>query len=352
MSSKTSNRIHVFYNAAHPPYVYGAVQIIDGDVKNLRRERPFVMSKRRSNGQEVVYGTVSRILEKISSQVRRLDDFRSKTRRELSRAGITPSDPEASMLPESAISDRILDEQDDLIEEVLQSVSVHLRILSEVLPSNFEKRKVTVYDYDDRAVDKIRLDRVSDLLLHNRYILVRSPYVVDLISDKQFMSSKPQMGLKIDFTEYIVEAGRLVDGITVKDLVGKLWGMTKALSASSSIRDIVFLLQNLYTLGGSVLGTDAPVDAGPLKTILDRAATEHIHSRRQRSTGHGRTKVRVQLTFTTPRFYLQPDLDNKQIRVATKINGRPETLVMGYEEFFSEVVGASGNRKLHTAAPM
>ena len=190
---------------------------------------------------------------------------------------------------------------------------------------------------------------IADLLFHNRYVLVRSPYVVDLISDKQFMSATPQMGLKIDFTEYIAEVGKTVEGITVKDLIGKLWGMTKILSASSSIKDIIFLIQNLYTLGGAVLGTDAPVDAGPLKTILDTVGTRHLRRLRTKSTRRPRQSV-GRLTFTTPRFYLESDLDNKQIRVEMKVDGHPERLVMGYEEFFAEVSAASGNRKLYTAS--
>ncbi len=347
---KKVNRIHVLYNANHPPYLYGAVQIVDGDVTNLRSERPFVISKRRPGAPEVVYGTVVRVIEKIHTQVSRLDDFRSRTQRALRAAGVVPQDPEASLLPDSVVSDKIIDEQEDLIEEVLQAVSVHIRVLSEVLPNKCRQREVPVHDYDDSIVATIRLDQIADLLLHNRYVLVRSPHVVDLLSDKQFMSKTPQMGLKIDFTEYIAEVGKTVQGITVKDLVGKLWGMTKALTPSSSIRDIIFLIQNLYTLGGAVLGTDVPVEAGPLKTVLDRVGTRHLQRLRTKTSGP-RRQTPVTLTFTTPRFYLESDLDNKQIRVEMNVNGHPERLVMGNEKFFAEVSAESGNGALYTAWP-
>ena len=153
------------------------------------------------------------------------------------------------------------------------------------------------------------------------------------------------MGLKINFLEYISEVEKVVSSITVKDLIAKLWRSTKTLSASSNIKDIIFLTQNLYTLGGSVVGSDSPIDAGPLKTILDRVAKDYLERTYPNQTGP--ITVSVSLGFSMPRFYLEPDLDQKQIRVEMQVNGSSETLVMGYEEFFREVLGASGNRKLY-----
>ena len=61
-----------------------------------------------------------------------------------------------------------------------------------------------------------------------------------------------------------------------------------------------------------------------------------------------KVEIVTTVAFTAPRFYLEPDLDQKQIRTAVQVNGSPETLVMGYEDFFSEVAKASGNRRLYT----
>ena len=111
-------------------------------------------------------------------------------------------------------------------------------------------------------------------LLHQRYIVIRGEHVVDLISDEQFMSEKAQLGLKISFPEYVAEVERALNGLTVKDLIGKLWGETKRLSTSSSVKDIVFLTQNLFTLGGFVVDEGSPIAGGPLKPILDRVANQ------------------------------------------------------------------------------
>ncbi|MXX40031.1 MAG: hypothetical protein F4Z85_18560 [Gemmatimonadetes bacterium] len=340
MTTKEFNRVQIVFNAEHKPYLYGAVHIVDGDLKNQRWESPFVISKRRSDGEEVVYGTIKRTLEKISSQIERIRIFQLETQAKLEAEGIAPP-----TLPESEVADRILDEQEDLVEDVLLTVSVNVRILSEIFQQKLEKSKVNVYDYDGGGVGRIELSKIANLLVHNRYILVKDHYIVDLISNKEFMAEKPQMGLKIDFLEYISEVGRAVNGITVKDLISKLWGMTKRLSASSNIKDIVFLTQNLYTMGGFVVGSDTPIGSGLLKTILDRVATKYIE--RMYPQNSAPEDIQIEMIFSTPRFYLEPDLDQKQIRIQMQVNGNPETLVMDYDEFFSEVIKASGNRKLH-----
>ena len=347
MTTKKSNRIQIFYNAQHTPYLYGAVRIVDGDMEIQRWEKPFVISKKRSNGEEVVYGTVKRTLDKILSQLDRLKKFQMETQMKLDTAGITPPIKGNSILPESEVADRILDEQEDLLEDVLLPISVNVRILSEIFSQKLKKSKVNVYDYDDVCVDNIELSDITDLLLHNRYILVKDQYVVDLISDEKFMADNPQMGLKINFLEYISEVKKVVQNITVKDLITKLWGLTKKLSTSSNIKDIIFLTQNLYILGNFVIGSTDSIGSGPLKTILDRVSTKHLERMYPgNSVPEGGQTVNV--VFSTPRFFLAPDLNQKQIRIKMQVNGNSETLVMGYEKFFREVSKASGNRKLYS----
>ena len=244
------------------------------------------------------------------------------------------------------MTDRILDDQEELVEDVLLSISVHVRVLSEIFPSKMKKAKANVYDYDSNLVDTIELSDVANLLLHQRYIVIRDEYVVDLKSDERFMSDKPQLGLKISFPEYVAAVDQALNRLTVKDLVGKLWGETKRLSTSSSIKDIVFLMQNLYTLGGFVVEEGSPIAGGPLKPIFDRVATQTARRIRPRPSP-GET-VSFQVTFRAPRFRLEPDLNDKQIRVTVEVNGEDEELVLGYEDFFSDVAKAHGNMKLRT----
>ena len=329
------------------PYMYGAIHIVDGSEDNQWWEKPFVVSKRRFGGTEVVYGTVTRKLERISSQVRKLQRFSLEAGEKLKSEGIAPTVQGGSVLPVSEVADRIIDEQDDLIEDVLLTISVNIRILSELFPRKLKRRKVRVYDYDDGEAGEVELSEIADLLLHNRYLVIKGDYVVDLLSDEKFLTEKPQMGLKIDFQAYLSEVEKVLTGLSVRDLIGKLWGMTKALSTSSSVKDIVFLTQNLYTLGDSVVRNPSPITGGPLKTILDRVARNYIDRMYPKDSSPSDVSLYTKIVFATPRFYIEPDLDHKEIRTEVQVNGSAEKLVMPYEEFFEEVSKASGDARLY-----
>ena len=348
MSAQKHNRVQIFYNADHPPYMYAAVHIVSGDIDNQWWEKPFVISKRRADGSAVEYGTIMRTLQKIRSQMDKFVRFTSESQTKLDAAGLTPVIQDGNTLPPSAVSNEIMDEQEELIEEVLLNTSVNLRILSEIFPRQLAEYKVGVYDSDGQHVAAVELSGIADLLVHNRYLVVKANYVVDLISDEKFLADQPQMGLKINVEEYLSEVQKVIEGITIKDLVTKLWGEIRKLSASSNIKDIVFVSQNLHTLGGSLVGTDAPITGGPLKTVLDNVLLKHRDKLFSQVSTTGEAEITVAMTFTTPRFYLEPDLDQKQIRVEMRVNGQPQTLVTDYEEIFKEIVTAAGGRTLLT----
>ena len=295
----------------------------------------------------MVYGTIRRLLEKIASQIDKLRRFQLESQVKLDSAGIASLSRENRILPESEVTDRILDDQDALFENVLVTTSVDIRILSEIFPQRLKKARVSIYDYDEQRVGQIELNMIADLLVHNRYICIRDQFVVDLLSNKRFMDIKPQMGLKINFLEYIAEVEKVIYGITVKDLINKLWGMTKKLSASSNIRDIIYLHQNLYTLGGLAIESGKPIGAGPLKTILERVALKHFEEKYPKDPTSAGFQAQINLIHSTPRFSWEPDLNEKQIRIDVEVNGKPEALVMSYEEFFSELLKGYGNTKLY-----
>ena len=344
----THNRVRIAFNAEHKPYLYGAVNFVDGDEQNQRWEKPFIVSKTTAGGEEIVFGTIKRTLLKITSQLARLKKFQVEAQAKLDAQGVVSLDGQKGVLPEGDLANTILDEQEEIIEDVLVNVSVYIRILSEIFPKRFYSYKVAVYDYDDKIVDTIELSEIANLLLHNRYLAIRNEFIVDLFSDQKFMIEKPQTGLKINFLEYVAEVRAAVAGIKVKDLVTKLWQSTKGLSSSSTIKDVIFLTQNLYTLGGLVVGTNIPVEPGPLKAILDRVSDEYLKKTSLKKPKLGKAKnVNVSVVFTAPRFYLEPDLNNKQVRIEMQVNGMKETLVMNYEEFFQKVLAASSNTKLH-----
>ena len=348
MNSKQRNRLLVLYTDKYPPYVYAAVQMVDGNVDNLRKERPFVLCKNTPGKEPVIYGTVNRTIQKIVDQIDRLQHFANDTATELASAGITPAGEEAAILPQSDISMRIMDEQEELIEDILLAISVHIRVLSEIFPQQLRCYTVKVLDYDTEYVGEIELKEIANLLVHQRYLLVKTPHVIDLISDRRFMSDQPQMGLKVDIYEYLENVQRVIDELTISNLIEKLLQMTSELSPSTNIKDIVFLIQNLYALGDSFMGEGGTSVDGPLKPILNRVANAIFEKMYPGDSLPRNVTIPTHLTFTTPRFLLEPDLDNKQIRTTTYVNGTPEALTLDYEEFFAEVLKAAGSQPLYT----
>ena len=349
MTTETHNRLHILFNTEALPYLYGIVHRVDGSLDNQWFDKPFILLKRKADGKEVVYGTVRRTISKIFSQLRRLEQFSSESRARLEAEGIAiHGEP---VLSDSELENSIMDEQEDLMEDVLISISVNVRILSEIFPNKL-KNTVDVYDYEDTLVGNAELRNIANLLLHNRYLVIKGHQVVDLFSQEEFLIGTPQMGLKFDFDEYIEAVQKAVNELTVKDLIGVLWGITKRLVPSSNITDIVFLTLTLYALGEVMVGADARIESGPLKAILDRIAEQHLERMFPRHLVQGRIEATTSLAFKTPRFHLEPDLDNKQIRTEVHVGTNPgalerEKLVMGYEDFFSELSAASGTRRLY-----
>ena len=211
------------------------------------------------------------------------------------------------------------------MEEVFLIVAVHVRILAELFRSKLKKYKVNVYDYDQKRIDSIELSKVASLLVHNKYILIRGRYVIDLFSDQKFMSDRIQTGQRIDIEEYFSRVREVLNELTLADLIALLCKKTDLLSASSNMKDIIFMMQNLYTLGGLVVGEERQFDSGPLETILNR-------------------------TVANPRYYLEPDLRRKLIRIEMRANGDHERHVMPYKDFYREISKAYGDTKLRSSS--
>ena len=339
------NIFQVLYNDNHPPYLYGVIQTVDSDVSNQRSTRPFVISKQLPNGQEVVYGTVASLLGRIRAQLSRHEAFTAASDAKLAAAGVAVA-TDNPVLPSSELTHGILAEQERLIEDVLLATAVHIRILTELFPHKLKSFTVPILDYDDVAVADVELKRIGDLLVHNRFMTVREPYIVDLISDLKFLTDAPEMGLKFDFLAYLQRVDEATKSFRVKDLVTKLSQMVEQLSASSEIKDMIFLTQNLHTLGGFVMGNEPPLHAGPIKELLDELARRN-HERVSRQ-GHFQPGqvVTTRVAFGRPRFRLERDLNNKQIRTTMQANGKDESIVMGYRDFFESVLQAAGEHLL------
>ncbi len=342
------NRVEVIYRR-EGRYLYGAINKMGCDPQYLEWQAPFLISKAKSTGEEEVYGTVVGAVERIADQFAKMDAFFDRSGQRLREAGhdVGPD----LLLPESGLSDAIADEQDRLIEEVLLATSMHVRRLFELFPEKREEFQVAVYDYEGQPVSRLPLRDIGNLMAHNRYIAIRDSRVVDLMSDQRSLVDGFRTGLQFDFIEYLRGVSDFVASITVEDLAAVLLERIGELSPSSDIGDIVFLLQNLYTLGGFVVDTRSPL-SGPVKAILDRMVPDLYEQQRQAMGLPAGSAVIMQAAFTTPRFEFEGSLEDKKIRTSVTVNGQTETLDTGYEQFFRDVVAAAGTTKLWGAPPL
>ena len=348
VSEKQHNVVGILYNREHSPYLYGAFHIVRGDLSNQWTTKPFVVSRCTATGEVIVYGSILQMLLKVLLQIEKLREFSIRADAILGQAGLPVKDePVPVGVP---VAEGIMDDQEELVEEVLLVTSVRVRILSEMFPERFKRYTVPVYDYDDKRVDSAPIRHIGNLIAHNRYVCVLDDRVVDLYSEERTLSDVGDIGLKLNFLEYIARVEAAVRGLTVKDLLRYLCAELEQLSAASRHKELVDLHQNLYTLGGLVGRQPDSVFPAPLKAILNRATIKYLDRKYPSGPPRGEERQRVMMKCTTPRFSWEPDLDEKRIRVSLFVNDEPETLVMDLGEFFQEMEAAYGDETLLQAA--
>ena len=324
-------------------YQYGAISKMGCNPEHLEWHSPFLISKSNSAGEEQVYGTVKGTLKRIVDQLAKMEAFHKRTSQRLSDVGIAVD--QNHLLPSSDLASSIIDEQDALIEEVVLITSIYTRQLHEIFP-DLRKFQVAVYDYEGKPAGRTSLRHVGDLMAHTRYIAIRDGRIVDLMSNQRHLAEH-QTGLQLDFIEYLHCVTELVESITVKRLATMLRGRVKKLSSSSPIRDIIFLMQNLYTLGGFMVEAGKPLSA-PVRAILDRLASDLYEQEIQDKGLPAGSVATIQAVFTNPSFQFEGNLEDKKIKTSMTVNGQTETLVTDYEQFFQDVIAAAGNNSLLT----
>lgn len=283
------------------PYLYGAINKMGSNANNLEWHSPFIISKRKANGDEEVYGTVGRTLSRINAQLDRLTSFQFEAVRRLNEAGIKSMDHN-SPISNSTIEKEIIEGQELLFEDVLLTTSVYVRILLDLFPRQEQSLKIPIFNYESENVGTIKLRDISNLMVHTRFLTFRDGYVIDLMSDKKSICDSLPMGAKFNIVDYFDAVQMLLERLTIKDIVNKLRSMVKGLSPSSSIADIVFIVQNLYTLGGMTINVNTPLESGPIQLLLDDVVRRLYNQEQDRVKFETNTHTVLEVKFTTPRF--------------------------------------------------
>ena len=333
------------------PFVYGSISYMKSDeavdgIVTPRWSTPFLLS-RAIEGEERVYGAVTSLLRSITRELQRIKSFQDKTNAKLDRSRTRRTVIGSTItVDDKTVSQKIVDEQDQVYEETLNAVAPYFRRLSDLFRSQAERRQITVFDYDGKPTPtKISLVEINNLLLHARYFAIRDTELYDLFTDKKGYVTRSDIGYKIRLVEYFTEVMDFVCNFTVRDLVTKLRGIMEGISISSDIADVIFLYQNLHRLGDSIISPTTSINESFISTILNSVANSEV--KKKWPNGVTPEGVVQSVKFTSPKFYPHMyNLNEKAVRVTMIVNGKDEEYILDYQDFFEQITEKFGNNRL------
>ena len=340
-----------FFFKNEGPYLYGLFARVDGDGSNPNMEKPFIISKKLSQKGEITYGTIIRIINKMYDSMNNMYQFNPMTQKKLEELKINPPKIRIDGIDaydlsriNHPIAEVILDEQEELMENCLLTISNYLRLLADFFPHKIDKRKVKVFNYEKEFVDYLRLRWAANMIVHQRYLVIRDNDIVDLISDNHFMADNPQMGLSINFSEYIQEVFNFVSELDIADLIDVLKEHTDKLKSSSDIKDIILIMQNLHSIG-EILMRSGKHNEGIIGELLRKITKKYLN---RPNMEIGKT-YSINLSVHTPRFLLLEDMENKKIRASINMpDGNEESKIITLDHFYKDFLKNYGNVKLYT----
>ena len=243
------------------------------------------------------------------------------------------------------------------ITNILLLLSSQTRNLFQLFP-RFNRRCISLFDYEGARFGSITLKELFDYFVHNRYLYVDGEYVIDLFSDKiplKSSISEKFMGYKINWREYMEAIHNVTNDVRMRDLTGMLRGRLKKLSSRSSHKDIIFLIQNLESFS-SLLATKIPDER--YKFMLNLMFDE-TGNRQLADIGESTENYEQIVTIrNSPHIKIHEKLSERKFRIRTHgksvlRNNHGQTLrvevldnhtiYVGYGQFFDLVNDAFGD---------
>lgn len=332
--------------------MYGHIHVVRGSTNNQESSYPFIVSKDIHN-REIVYGSMVALMFKIAGLKFRFDE------RQRTLGESLPEDVKSSIrtveendrivheVPETENLESILHEQEELLEEAIMLILMNLRNLFDIMGGKGD-RKIDVYNYEDKLVEKTSLREIANLLMHHRYFVVKGEYIHDLFSGDAQMASQQRFGSKIRVIDLFNEMFNCLTGVRVRDFVGVLRSQLERLTVDSEMKDIVFLIQNIHSLWYIMQERFTDSRFSEVMDLLFREVQQrHIDSTRK-LRGNRAGKYRLQFTYSTPHFKLDDDLSARRIVMQLRISGKNEEFKFSYEEFFEVLTKVYGDDPLLT----
>ena len=205
-----------------------------GSVGPYRQSSPYVLSCQHGS-RRVIPGSVCESLRNLSRQLEQLP----------------VSSGEHVARIESAEADQRGEEYyeyDRHLTNSLVLISCLARKVFHTFPRLSEQYSVQMFDYGGKATDEIRVKKLLDLFVHNRYMNLKNEYIVDLVSEKLpdgTIIAEGFMGHKFKFQDFLSQVAEAIESVTIKDLTTLLRRGVKSLNLDTPYQEIVFLVQNI-----------------------------------------------------------------------------------------------------------
>ena len=251
-------------------------------------------------------------------------------------------------LSPGASTEAILHRQEEILKDALLLTGMHVRTLLEDF-SGISNVSVPVYDREDRVVGTVSLAEVFHTLAHYRYCVVSGAFVHEVFSKKGQLGSDQLVGSKMKTVEVFDAVLESISKIRVRDFVGLLWGRLESLSVKSERRDAIFAVQNVQAIGRIVCERVTQGGAPPafMQFLASQMATEEEIQMPETEfvnipAGHWSRRTGI------PNFQIGHTLRHKTIQVdmCFSEDGERKVTILGWDEFFRELVKAHGDEPL------
>ena len=317
-----------------------------GSVGPYRQSSPYVLSCQHGS-RRVIPGSVCESLKNLSRQLEQLPVSSGEHVARIKSA-------EADQRGEEYY------EYDRHLTNSLVLISCLARNVFHTFPRLSEQYSVQMFDYGGKATDEIRVKKLLDLFVHNRYMNLKNEYIVDLVSEKLpdgTIIAEGFMGHKFKFQDFLSQVAEAIESVTIKDLTTLLRRGVKSLNLDTPYQEIVFLVQNITSFSDLLEATIPSESYDFMRNILFPAS--ETPAAVLAATKGRKVEVTDEIYFRNPRVSVGDRVDEKKVKITVKadvdysIGGRvvhresgERNKELDYGDFFDQVVQAVGQQKL------
>lgn len=294
-----------------------------GEVRPHTTSAPFVISNSIGPTETVVYGSVIKLLHDIERLLAEASKLTAWLSSELSdEAGHAPSvavagGMSATPLPATVRARQLFHEYECRMNNALIPLSSQARNLFHIFPKFKGLHSINLLDENNKTTQRIRIQTLFDLFVHNRYFHFDGVYVSNLFSDESSPKTPIHqhfMGYKFSLVEFLEAIRKAIHAVKVRDFTGMLKTKLGELSLNSPYNDIIFLVQNVHAFSSILMTRDADgKNSRILNELLNKVTKPHLDALNPKSDG---MTVQNRVLFKTPFIRIKSELATKRFTIS------------------------------------